>query len=342
MAERKRVKGKQNNGLWETPRGFLYARVWREGKARWVTLGTTDLSVARKKLVELQEENAPLPWNGTLKQAVSEWLDRLPNVRPNPKEQRMAKVRAEAYLLTFFPAETRLSSIDHAKIEKYRSWLDKTTFNKRRLAPNTVGHILSDFRALLNWCEESNRLSGRRSPFVSRKIMPKVQEQMPKGLSDEEVIALCAIEEPYGFTWRLLLGTGLRWAEACRSRADQVRDGQLEVEFTKSKRVRRIPLNASLLAELRVRVGMLVPFAVNSSGSFARTCARLTGLKGVNPHRARHTFAMRWISDSGSLAALQHVLGHKDLATTQRYARVTDDLVRAEAKRIEERRRVGN
>jgi site-specific recombinase XerD len=48
---------------------------------------------------------------------------------------------------------------------------------------------------------------------------------------------------------------------------------------------------------------------------------------------------MRWIADSGSLAVLQEVLGHRDLDTTQRYARVTEDLVRAEAKRIDDRRR---
>ncbi len=97
----------------------------------------------------------------------------------------------------------------------------------------------------------------------------------------------------------------------------------------------------ALAAEIRSRIGLLVPFAANASGSFARRSRKLTGLKTVHAHQARHTFAMRWIADSGSLAVLQQVLGHRDLETTQRYARVTEDLVRAEARRIEERRRGG-
>jgi integrase len=169
--------------------------------------------------------------------------------------------------------------------------------------------------------------------------MPKLQEQAPKGLSIEEVAAVISLPEPYGFAWRLLLGTGLRWGEATRAQAAHVRDGQLEVEFTKGKRVRRIPLGAELLAEIKSRVGLLVPFAENAPGSFARTCRKLAGLSGVHVHQARHTYAMRWIGDGGSLAALQAILGHRDLETTQRYARVTEDLVRAEMKRIEERRR---
>ena len=339
VSRKTKLKGKQNNGLWETPRGFLYTRVWRDGKSKWVALDTTDIVVAKKKLADLQEEGAPLPWNGTLKQAVADWLERLPNVRPNPKDQHLAKVRADRYLLTFFESDTKLSAVDHARIEKYRAWLDRVGSNGRRLAPNTVTHILSDFRAILKWCEDTNRFSGRRSPFVSRMIMPRLQEQAPKGLSEEEVALLTALPEPYGFTWRLLIGTGLRWGEGCRARTDHVIGEVLQVEITKGKRVRRLPLGAELLAEIRSRVGLLVPFAESAPGSFARTCRRLSGLADIHAQRARHTFAMRWIWDGGSLATLQKLLGHQDLKTTQRYARVTDDLVRAESKRVEERRR---
>ena len=43
---------------------------------------------------------------------------------------------------------------------------------------------------------------------------------------------------------------------------------------------------------------------------------------------------MAWLDEGGSLAALQEVLGHQDLKTTQVYARVTDDLVKREAARV--------
>lgn len=106
--------------------------------------------------------------------------------------------------------------------------------------------------------------------------------------------------------------------------------------MTKSGRVRRVPLHAALLAEVRARTGALVPFAANSPGSFARTVRRKSGIAGFHPHRCRHTFAMEWLAAGGSLPVLQELLGHQELSTTMRYARVSDDLVRREAARVEE------
>lgn len=96
-------------------------------------------------------------------------------------------------------------------------------------------------------------------------------------------------------------------------------------------------LGSDLLAEIRGRTGLLVPFAENARGSFARTCRKRTGLTEANVQRACHAFGLRWNGDRGIFAGLQAVLGHQDPGTTQGYARVTDDLVRG-MKRIEERR----
>jgi integrase len=49
----------------------------------------------------------------------------------------------------------------------------------------------------------------------------------------------------------------------------------------------------------------------------------------------RHTFACRWLERGGNLSALQRALGHASIVTTERYARLTDEHVRAEAERID-------
>ena len=49
----------------------------------------------------------------------------------------------------------------------------------------------------------------------------------------------------------------------------------------------------------------------------------------------RHTFACRWLEAGGSLAALQQVLGHSTVGTSQRYARLDEDAIRQEAERVQ-------
>ena len=93
------------------------------------------------------------------------------------------------------------------------------------------------------------------------------------------------------------------------------------------------PLPADLRAELRGRIGKLVPFGELSSGAFATAVKRLAGFR-FHAHQTRHTFACAWLERGGSLAALQAVLGHSTIVTTQRYARLSDEHVWAEAERI--------
>jgi integrase len=103
----------------------------------------------------------------------------------------------------------------------------------------------------------------------------------------------------------------------------------LVVSQTKSGRVRRVPVPAELL---RGRVGLLLPF--RDATQFARQVRRRSGVTRFHAHQLRHTFACRWLERAGSLPALQQVLGHASIVTTQRYAKLSDESVAAEAGRV--------
>ena len=92
-----------------------------------------------------------------------------------------------------------------------------------------------------------------------------------------------------------------------------------------------MPLSPKLASEIRGRVGRLVPYATGSPGSFATRVRRLTGIDDFHVHRMRHSFACSWLERGGSLAALQQVLGHASITTTQRYAKLSDEAVMREA-----------
>jgi len=314
------IRRKDRPGFWF--RGMI------GGKLRQVSLGT-DYEAAKRRLGSLKTDGPPKP-DQRLADVVEAWLETDVPTRRNAAGQRDTRARTDRYLVPFL-GHCSLARLSADRIQRYRLELEG-----QHLAPQSVGHGLSDLRRFLNWCVECGTLD--RSPFP-RRIMPKLQERPPDRISDEEARRLTRLPEPHGFVCRLALGTGLRWGELCQAQATDLERGFLVVHHqTKSRRVRRVPLAPELLRELDGRVGRLVPFSPSSHGAFANAVRRLTGMVKFHPHQLRHTYACQWLERGGSLAALQQILGHASIVTTQRYARLTDEAVQREAERIFSRR----
>jgi len=267
----------------------------------------------------------PLGSSETVAQVAARWIWLYVATARSAKNMGMAAQRVRDFL-TPFMGDLPLDEVRPDTVRRYRLHL-----HDRGLAPRTVRHLLADLRCLLGWATEGELLA--RSPFP-RRVMPRVQEAAPDRLSDAEVMAILAIPEPQAFVVRLGLGTGLRWGELCRMRREHVEHGMLVVERTKSSRLRRVPLSWALSREIELRTGRLVPYSEGATSSFAKVVRRYSGVARFHVHQLRHTFACRWIEAGGSLPALQQILGHASIVTTQMYARLSDDAVRREAARI--------
>jgi len=291
------------------------------GQDRWVPLGS-DYTAACRRLKELRHQPLP-PSGGSVTKLAEKWLSIYVATSRNEKGQKLARQRVQWYLAKYFGAK-HVHRVRTDDIREYRMWLEE-----RSLSLQSVVHVLSDARCFFGWAENSGYIN--RSPFV-RKLLPRVQEQAPDRFTDEEVAILTQLEEPWGFVNRLGVESGLRWSELRRAKASDVTGDLLTVAHTKSYRVRRIPLPPDLAAEIRSRVGLLVP-----QGNYWHCVMRLRRLSGIaafRPHRLRHTFAMRNLEAGVSLASLQELLGHASVTTTQRYARLTDQAVQAEVARV--------
>lgn len=261
----------------------------------------------------------------TVAEVAADWLAIYVPTTRTGKNVSMAAQRIADYLVPALGAKL-LRDVGPDDVRLYRARLERS-----ELAPRSVRHLLGDLRCLLNWAVESGRLD--RSPFP-RRIMPRIQETPPDRLTDDEVDLILAIPEPHAFVVRLGLGTGLRWAEMCRATSAHVDGSMIVVATTKSSKLRRVPVAHDLLMEILSRDGRLAPFSVGGAGSFNKLVARKSGVARFHVHQLRHTFACRWIEAGGSLPALQQILGHASVVTTQHYARLSDEHVRLEALRV--------
>lgn len=310
-------------GMFKRGRSY-YVRLSVQGKDTWRSLGQ-EFGEACRQLSRIRAGETPLGERTTVGEAAKRWLSTYVATARSPKNQVTTAARVRQYLDRFFEF-VPIVRVGPDHVRRYRLWLEQ-----HPISPTTVWHLLSDARCLFRWCEEVGLVS--RSPFP-RRVMPRLQERPPDRLTDVEAGRVLAIAEPHGFVVRLALGTGLRWSELTRAQASDVEGGMLVVSQTKSGKVRRVPLSPELLREIRGRVGRLAGYSWKSPGSFAKAVRRATGLEGFHVHQLRHTFACQWIERGGSLAALQQILGHASVVTTQRYARLSDEAVQHEARRI--------
>jgi len=261
------------------------------------------------------------------------------------RSDRGRREAAARYLRHVSPllGSMQLDALRGEDIRVLRVRLDRTRVKGGAgfLQPETIRHTLSDVRAFLNWAADDRGGNLISSVPWPRAVLPRVRKRLPDRLFDGEVAELLAIDDPHAFVIRLGLGTGLRWGDLCRVQAtDLKRDASggwcLDVAVGKTGEVLRVPVtDPYLVREIRGRVGRLVPFSPKSGTVFNRTVRRRSGVERFHAHQLRHTFACSYLERGGSLAALQQILGHASVTTTERYARLLHSHVMQDAQRVE-------
>lgn len=181
---------------------------------------------------------------------------------------------------------------------------------------------------------------------------PKKERLLPKTLSEEEVFAMIDAvngDDPRSLRDRALLevlyGCGLRVSELCELKMDSiVAEGELLRVLGKGSKERLVPIGGAAGRALSAYLTMARPTFVK--GDLSQACVFVTRLgrpftrqgvfkivreraaavgiaaERISPHVLRHCFASHMLAHGADIRAIQELLGHADIGTTQIYTHV--------------------
>jgi len=214
----------------------------------------------------------------------------------------------------------------------------------KRLSPRTLALVLSAWRGWFRWLCRHRGFSA--NPVLGIRA-PKAPRPLPKALSVESTQRLLEAEGDASLLaqrdramFELLYSSGLRLAELVSLNVDDGRLDLRQAEVTvtgKGSKTRTVPIGAkareAIAAWLAVRAqlaqagekalfvgarGARISRAV--VGARLAAWARRSGLpEHVHPHMLRHSFATHMLQSSQDLRAVQEMLGHASISTTQVY-----------------------
>ena len=236
------------------------------------------------------------------------------------------------------------AGVDHVVLRRYLSFL--TT---RRLAKRSIARKAAALRRYFAWLTRTGAVPTDPS---RRLTAPRGEGRLPHVLKAEELTALFEdrgaggpVELRDRAVVELLYGSGLRVGELCGLRpadVDLVR-GQVLV-WGKGSKQRQLPMSESSVEAVG---GWLERGRAPLTGSETPADALFLNARGrrltprdvrrildrraaspTHPHALRHTYATHLLDGGADLRAVQELLGHENLATTQLYTHVSKERLR--------------
>ena len=229
---------------------------------------------------------------------------------------------------------------------RFRGWL--ADMAGRGLARTTVARRVSALRSFYRFCGRTGRVNINDLSWLRAPRPPK---SVPKPVSEEDARALlAAIFRRRGEDWAkqrdfallmMLYGSGLRISEALDLTRRDVPLGDWLRITGKGGKIREVPVLPAIAEAVAAYVGACpfdggpdAPLFVSARGNAfgARAAQRLVeSLRlelslpaHVTPHALRHAFATHLLGNGADLRAIQELLGHASLSTTQRYTNVDE------------------
>jgi integrase/recombinase XerC len=234
--------------------------------------------------------------------------------------------------------------IDHVVIRGFLSRL-----YEKGLGKTSVARALAAVRSLYRWLAQEGVVELNPASLVSTPKLPKKLPRVPtieemNGVLDGKMPEVAAFPERDRLMLELLYGCGIRNSELVGINLEDIRlSAEAILIRGKGKKERYVPFGDSvkiaLAAYLPARQQMLAErknisaLLVNWRGgrlttrSVGRIIKKIAVAKGlspdVHPHTLRHAFGTHMLEEGADLRAIQEMLGHERLSTTQRYTQLS-------------------
>lgn len=255
-----------------------------------------------------------------------------------------------------FGAGQTADRIDHIHIRSYLG-----TLYERGLSKPSAARALASIRSWFKWLARAHHVESNVASLVSTPRLPKHLPRVPSIEQMNRAVDTVS-EEDAGWAARdraileLLYGCGIRNAELCGlNLADIQWANEAILVRGKGQKQRYVPLGDAAAEALRAylherdarlaaagpRVKSIALFlnihlrGLNKPGGEARLTTRSVGRivkrlaierglsSDVHPHTLRHAFGTHLLEEGADLRAIQELLGHERLSTTQRYTQLT-------------------
>ncbi len=235
--------------------------------------------------------------------------------------------------------------IDHITIRGFLSQL-----YAKGLSKTSVARALAAVRSLYRWLAQEGVVEQNPAKLVATPKLPKKLPRVPtieemNSVLDGEMPESAAFPERDRLMLELLYGCGIRNSELTGINLQDIRlSAEAILIRGKGKKERYVPFGGSaknaLAAYLPVRQTVVgetrkdtPALLINRRGgrlttrSVGRIIKQVAVAKGlspdVHPHTLRHAFGTHMLEEGADLRAIQELLGHERLATTQRYTQLS-------------------
>ena len=252
---------------------------------------------------------------------------------------------SDLLLFATYAGSRRWNQIDHVAIRGFLSQL-----YDKGLSKTSVARALAAVRSLYRWLAregvvEQNPAKLVATPKLAKKLprVPTIEEM--NSVIDGEMPEVAAFPERDRLMLELLYGCGIRNSELTGINLGDIRlSAEAILIRGKGKKERYVPFGGAVKAGLSVylperqkclgaRGKQCAALLINRRGgrlttrSVGRIIKKIAVAKGlspdVHPHTLRHAFGTHMLEEGADLRAIQELLGHERLATTQRYTQLS-------------------